>query len=130
MKQAAIRHGGGEGSEARRTTLPPDILQAASRRVGWAALILAGLWVMATLAGKLSRALGETEAMPREFRMTLVGIILVLSVAVFLLSRRRERGSPSTGNLAGTYTAPPPPPERARTSLCMWASAAIRLRNS
>ena len=90
MKQAAIRHSKGEESEVRRTTLPPDILQAASRRVGWAALILAGLWVIATLAGKLSKALGGTEAIPREFRFTLLGIILVLSIVVFLLSRRRD----------------------------------------
>ncbi len=71
--------------------LPPDLLQEASKRLGWAALIYAGTFFLASIAPHLVRV--ETAFMPehelwdRGFQLSVSAISIALGLAVFLLSR-------------------------------------------
>ncbi len=75
-----------EVAAARRRprALPDDILREASARLGIMALVAAGLWVIATILGRLAmRSMQDPESM--RFDPTLGDAIAAVSVAVSLL---------------------------------------------
>ncbi|UCC84433.1 MAG: serine/threonine protein kinase [Gemmatimonadota bacterium] len=71
--------------------LPPDLLQEASKRLGWAALAYAGTFFLASIAPHLLRV--ETTILPphevwdRGFQLLVSVISIVLGLSVFVLSR-------------------------------------------
>lgn len=71
--------------------LPPDLLQEASKRLGWAALAYAGTFFLASIAPHLLRVettlLPEHELWDRSFQMLVSVISIALGLAVFALSR-------------------------------------------
>jgi hypothetical protein len=71
--------------------LPPDLLQEASKRLGWAALIYSGTFFMASFAPQLLQVqkafLPEEELWNNGFQLLVSAISIVLGLAVFVLSR-------------------------------------------
>ena len=78
----------------RRRSLPPDLLRAASRRLGAFGLIAAALWTVATLAGHIASDVMSDGRYPwSNFTATdviaLVGALV--SIALFAYTRRSRR---------------------------------------
>ena len=82
-----------------KTTLPPDVLRDASRRLGWAALIYSGTYFLAFFgpyvyfhAGPVSSAF--TPDPEQMWLPTIVAIVsIAMGFAVFLLSRYSRMGA-------------------------------------
>ena len=78
-------------STGRTTTLPADVLRDASRRLGWAALVYSGTYLLAFAGPYFFIHTGLVASAPEHPSMVLPTIVAVASiamgVAVFLLSR-------------------------------------------
>jgi serine/threonine-protein kinase len=75
----------------RSSGLPPDLLQEASKRLGWAALIYSGTFFLAVMGPHLFRvsvdSVGQVGIWDRPFQMTVSFVSIGLGIAVFLLTR-------------------------------------------
>jgi serine/threonine-protein kinase len=89
-----------------KRALPPDVLRAASRRLGIMSLVAAVLWIVGTLFGHLAtRAMMPGDPRWRSIDPTdvIAGVSVVLSLALFAYTRRSRRDPQTILDLGLVY---------------------------
>ena len=82
-------------SRSRYRDLPDDLLRAASLRLGIMSLLLGTLWVVGVAGGHLAaRALGRQQWMALDIGDGIAFVSVLLSVALFVYTRRRADRDP------------------------------------